>query len=84
LYYWDGKGHDADGWIYKTEKEMEEETGLTRFYQRKARNVLLKKGVIEEVKRGLPRRLHYRLNLLALMDVLSHEANTSCASQPVL
>src|SRR5215212_4465846 len=36
LLYWDGKGHDPDGWIYKTEKEMEQETGLTRSSQRKA------------------------------------------------
>lgn len=53
LLFWDGKGHDPDGWIYKTEKEMERETGLTRSSQRKARKVLVGKGVLEEDKRGL-------------------------------
>ena len=75
LLYWDGKGHDPDGWIYKTEKEMEQETGLTRSSQRKARKVLVGKGVLEEDKRGLPRRLYYRADLRALMDIKSGEAN---------
>jgi hypothetical protein len=74
LLFWDGKSHDPNGWIYKTEKEMERETGLTRSYQRRARKVLVGKGVLEEAKRGLPRRLHYRADLWALMDILSGEA----------
>ncbi len=76
LLFWDGKGHDPDGWIYKTEKEMERETGLTRSSQRKARRVLVRKGVLEEDKRCLPRRLHYRADLRALMVTLSGEAST--------
>ncbi len=76
LLFWDGKGHDPDGWIYKTETEMERETGLTRSSQRKARKVLVGKGVLEEDKRGLPRRLHYRASLRALVDILSGEAST--------
>jgi hypothetical protein len=76
LLFWDGKGHDPDGWIYKTEKQMERETGLTRSSQRKARRVLVGKGVLEEDKRGLPRRLHYRTDLRALMDILSGKVTT--------
>jgi hypothetical protein len=34
----------------KRKKEMERETGLTRWAQRKARNILTKKGVLEEDK----------------------------------
>jgi hypothetical protein len=75
LLFWDGKGHDPDGWIYKTEKEMERETGLTRSFQRKARKVLVGKGVLEQDLRGLPRQLYYRADLRALMDILSGEAN---------
>jgi hypothetical protein len=77
LLFWDGKGHDPDGWIYKTEKEMERETGLTRSSQRKARRVLVGKGVLEEDRRGLPRRLHYRADLRALMDILSGEGSST-------
>src|SRR5829696_9691010 len=77
LLYWDGKGHDPDGWIYKTEREMEQETGLTRTYQRKARKVLVGKGVMEEDRRGLPRRLYYRADLRALTDILSGEGSST-------
>jgi hypothetical protein len=76
LLFWDGKGHDPNGWIYKTEKEMEQETGLTRSSQRKARKILVGKGVLEEDKRGLPRRLHYRADLRALMAILNGEVST--------
>jgi hypothetical protein len=77
LLFWDGKGHDPTGWIYKTEKEMEQETGLTRSSQRKARKILLGKGVLEEDKRGLPRKLHYRADLRALMDIMNCEVTTA-------
>ena len=59
LLFRDEKGHDPDSWIYKTEKEMEQETGLTRSSQRRARRVLVGKGVLEVDKKGLPRRLYY-------------------------
>ena len=37
FFYWHGKGHDPDGWVYKTQAEIEEETGLTRRNQETAR-----------------------------------------------
>lgn len=30
LVFWAGKGMDAEGWIYKTYDEMQQETGLSR------------------------------------------------------
>jgi len=85
LLFWEGKGHDAKGWIYKTEEEMEQETGLTRWAQRKARKVLVRKGVLEEVRRGLPCRLHYRVDLMTLSETLnpsySQEGITDPASE---
>ncbi|MDP9476207.1 MAG: hypothetical protein M3R38_11095 [Actinomycetota bacterium] len=71
LLFWEGKGHDAEGWIYKTEEEMEQETGLGRRAQRKARKVLVGRGVLEEDRRGLPRRLHCRVDLMALAETLN-------------
>ncbi len=85
LLFWEGKGHDAEGWIYKTEEEMEHETGLTRWAQRKARKILVGRGVLEEDKRGLPRRLHYRVDLMALSQTLnpnySQEGSTCLTSE---
>ena len=41
LVYWVGKQHDREGWIHKTQYEMEQETGLSRHFQEKARNILV-------------------------------------------
>ena len=70
LVYWTGKEHDPEGWIYKTQSEMEEKTGLSPRHQEKARKVLRKYGVLEEDLGGLPRRLWYRVDLEALLSVM--------------
>jgi hypothetical protein len=60
LAYWSDKGADPQ-WIYKTQKELEAETTLTRTQQEGARAKLRRLGVIEERKRGLPSRLYFRI-----------------------
>ena len=82
LLFWDGKGHDPDGWIYKSENEWRRETGLTRSAVRNARKILTRKGVLEEDKRGLPRRLYYRADLRALMAVLDGKQLLPAAEDP--
>jgi hypothetical protein len=76
LVYWVGKEHDQEGWIYKTQREMEEETGLSRHHQEKARNILLSQGVLMEDRRGLPRRLWYWVDLEALLNVMETPHST--------
>jgi hypothetical protein len=71
LLYWTGKGKIAGNWIYKTQAEMEEETGLTRSNQETARKTLIKMGILEEARRGVPGRMHYRLDLDKLADLLT-------------
>ena len=63
FFYWYGKGHNPEGWIYKTQAEIEEETGLTRRNQETARKKLRELGVLEENYAGMPAKLYYRLNL---------------------
>jgi hypothetical protein len=76
LIYWTGKEHDLEGWIYKTQTEMEQETGLSRKQQEKARKILRNAGVLEEVKKRTPRRLHYRVDLEALLGVMETPHST--------
>jgi hypothetical protein len=71
-----GKEHDPEGWIYKTQREMEEETGLSRHHQEKARNILVAQGVLMEDRRGLPRRLWYWVDLEALLNVMETPYST--------
>ena len=83
LAYWHGKGKRTDGWIWKTKAEMQKETGLSRREQDTARKALKKRGFIEESKRGIPARLHYRLKLDAIeqawKEVLAQKEQTRMA-----
>ena len=68
IAYWSGKGDDPE-WIYKTREEIESETCLSRYQQEQARKTLVKLGVLEETKRGLPAKLYYRINWDKLYDL---------------
>jgi hypothetical protein len=70
LLYWDGKGKTPGGWIYKTQAEWQEETGLRRFEQETVRKHLKKLKVLEEQKKGVPARLYYRLNFDVLYELV--------------
>lgn len=65
--YWSSRTNDKDGWFYKSQVEWEEETGLTRYEQEGARKKLVKLGVLEEKKQGVPCKLYFRV----LIDALS-------------
>jgi hypothetical protein len=66
LLYWDGKGATPGGWIYKTQAEWRQETGLSRYEQETVRRHLRERRVLEEELRGLPARLYYRLDFETL------------------
>ncbi len=68
LLFWDNRGVDDDGWIYKTEEELTRK-GLSRHFQRKARATLVRRGVLDEDRRGTPCKLWYRLKLGPLMEI---------------
>ncbi|WP_454844135.1 DnaT-like ssDNA-binding domain-containing protein [Pseudomonas gorinensis] len=71
--YWSSRTNDADGWFYKSQVEWEAETGLTRYEQEGARKKLVKLGVMEEKKQGLPCKLFYRVALDFLVATLDGE-----------
>lgn len=65
---WDGYQRDPDGWIYKTQKEIEEETGLTRSMLDQARTHLKTRALVEEKLRGVPATMHYRVKYRELNE----------------
>lgn len=69
LIYWSDKGHDTDGWIYKSVDELKKETGMSYEEQRAARAALSKSGVLEELHKRLEHRLYFRVNFDALNQV---------------
>lgn len=81
LLRWTGKQKDPEGWIYKTQSEIQEETGLSRKEQETARKTLKQLGFLEEQYKGIPRKLFYRLNLKAIDEAwekyISSEENNN-------
>lgn len=70
LAYWNDKGNSNDGWIWKTQAEMEDETGLTRSEQETARRILKEKGILQEDRRGVPARMWYLIDWDVLTNLI--------------
>jgi len=51
----------ANGWIYKSQEQWAEATGLTRWEQETARRALRSFGFLEERRIGMPAKLWYRV-----------------------
>jgi hypothetical protein len=70
LLFLSDKGHDPNGWVYKSEAEMGRETGLTKREQQTARRKLLALGVIQIVRRGFKFTYHFRIVWERLYQVI--------------
>ena len=71
IVYWQNRMEG--NWFYKTQADLEEETGLTRYEQEGARKKLVSCGVLEEAKRGIPAKLYFRVNQERLEELLVGE-----------
>ena len=74
LLYWEGKGKDPSGFIYKTSDELENETNLSYGQQKRARQKLKNLEVLEERRLGWRggegNKLWFRLNLERLLKLV--------------
>src|SRR5438067_13261526 len=52
--YWQPRSRDPDGWFWKTQVDIAGETALSRTETETARKVLVRAGVLEEKRRGVP------------------------------
>jgi hypothetical protein len=67
LFQWSSAQRDFDGWIYKTQEEIEAETGLSRREQETARKQLRSAALLKEERRGCPRVCAIRSRLRCSM-----------------
>lgn len=72
LYWTQRLPESRGGWFYKTAEEWQEETGLTRREQETARKKLFKSGILEEVRKGVPCKVHYKVDICAVEKVLKN------------
>jgi hypothetical protein len=71
LLFLSDKGHNPDGWVYKSEAEMGQETGLTKREQQTARRKLLALGVIAIERRGFKFTYHFKVIWERLYQVIA-------------
>jgi hypothetical protein len=81
--YWSRRTR-KDGWFYKSQKEWEEETGLTRREQDTARRSLKATGFWEEDLRGVPATMNFRVNVEKLLSTLAESAKLDGPNPPSL
>jgi hypothetical protein len=79
--YWSDKGAHHSGWIWKTEEEMTDETGLSRSEQQTARALLVWTGVLEEKRKGVPARMWFKIDWEMLDIALTEYENERRAQQ---
>lgn len=63
-----------EGWVFKTARDWQVETGLSRKMQRRARGILVDGGWMEERLQAMPARLEFRLRLEALLPSLAQRS----------
>lgn len=69
IYYWKDRAQSELG-VYKTQSDIQEETGMTRYEQETARRVLIQKGVLIETHKRLEHRIYYRIDEDRLNELL--------------
>lgn len=74
IFYWQDKADPVLG-VYKTQEELEIETGLSRKEQETARKLLREKGVLTETHKRLEHRMYYKIDCEKLDELLATLAN---------
>lgn len=82
IFYWQDKT-DSNLGVYKTQEELEVETGLSRKEQETARKLLREKGVLIETYKRLEHRLYYKIDCDKLDELLATLANVQNEHPPM-
>ena len=63
----------TDGWFFNTEANIERDTTLTSYQQRKVLKTLKKYEIIETKRKGIPAKQYFKINEANLLNILSCE-----------
>ena len=70
----------TDGWFFNTEKNIEDDTTLTPFQQRKCLKSLRKFGIIETKRKGVPAKQFFKINEELVIKFLNNLSLTKCTT----
>jgi hypothetical protein len=65
-----------DGYFYFTQKDMEEEIGLSPFQQNQAIEEFKKHGIVNVKEMGMPKKKYYRLDIMKAVKLLEQFPQT--------
>jgi hypothetical protein len=77
----------TDGWFFNTETNIEDDTTLTPFQQRKCLKALRKYGIIETKRRGVPAKQYFKINeqqVIKFLNNLSLSKSTTINNNKVI
>tara|TARA_R100000808_G_C2148365_1_gene156510 strand:- start:891 stop:1505 length:615 start_codon:yes stop_codon:yes gene_type:complete len=67
-----------DGWFFNTESNIEEDTTLTPYQQRKALKILKDKGIVDTKRVGVPAKINYQVNEQLVVKFLNNLSLSKC------
>jgi|TARA_R100000093_G_scaffold66978_1_gene38249 hypothetical protein len=70
----------TDGWFFNTEANIEDDTTLTPFQQRKCLKSLRKYGIIETKRRGVPAKQYFKINEQLVIKFLNNLSSSKCTT----
>jgi hypothetical protein len=70
----------TDGWFFNTEANIEKDTTLTPYQQRKCIKTLKKEGLIEVKRKGIPAKQHFKINEQLVVKLLNNLSATNFTS----
>lgn len=79
--YWQKRVTRSDEFFYKTAVDWEEETGLSAKEQFTARKRLKKHEILIEKRIGIPCKLHYKVDIVKLYNLMRKTAKTSVSTK---
>jgi hypothetical protein len=67
----------TDGWFFNTEANIEKDTTLTAYQQRKCLKTLKKAQLIEVKRKGIPAKQYFKINEQLVMQLLNNLSATN-------
>lgn len=86
--YWNSQDKtDSQGWFFRTQKDIEEQTTLSPKVQTKCIKILIEHGLVQTKLKGLPAVTHYligELEVTNLLNLFSQKGESSLAKREKL
>tara|TARA_X000001382_G_scaffold108615_1_gene84514 strand:- start:1059 stop:1688 length:630 start_codon:yes stop_codon:yes gene_type:complete len=70
----------TDGWFFNTEANIQKDTTLTPYQQRKALKTLKKYKIIETIRKGVPAKQYFKINEEQVVQFLNNKSLTNLTS----